>query len=90
MRPCLDDVSTALRGCECTILTLDGIPHSPVLVCWRIAWWPAFEPFHDQWVQVDHGEMIAVHIKHTLPCDASRQRRNSGEDSSLRHDRNLW
>ena len=30
--------------------------------------------------------MIAVHVEHTLPCDARRQRRNGGEDSGLRHD----
>lgn len=30
--------------------------------------------------------MIAVHVEHTLSCDARRQRRNSGEDSGLRHD----
>lgn len=61
------------------------VPSLVVLVCRRIAGRLARIPLDHQRVQINHREMIMVHIHDALPRDARRQRRNRRKHSLLRH-----
>lgn len=65
--------------------TFDGVPCSKVLIRWRITWWSTPEPFDNEWIQVNHGHVVFVHLHHALSRNARRQRRDRRERSGLRH-----
>lgn len=65
--------------------TLDGIPGRKVLFRRRVAWRPALESLDHQWVQVNHGHVVLVHIQYALSRNTRRQRRYRRKRSSLRH-----
>ena len=67
------------------MITFDCVPGRKVLIGRRIAWWSTPEPFDNEWIQVNHGHVVFVHLHHALARNARRQRRDRREGSGLRH-----
>lgn len=67
------------------MITFNRVPRRPVLISWRIARWFASIPLNNKRIEINHSEMIPVHVQDTLPGDARRQGRDGGECGRLRH-----
>lgn len=46
--------------------------------------------FFDQWVQIDHLDVIMERFQHNLPCYSVGKTGKRGEDGSFRHDCRLF
>ena len=65
--------------------TFDRIPCRIVLRGWCIIRRPALVALNHERIEVNHCQMILVHVKDTLASNTRRQRGNCGEDRRLWH-----